>query len=192
MKINGTEDLRIQKSVQIIRKTFEKMIVKMDYEQMDVKMLCDEAMINIKTFYRYYDSLASLLMEFQEEMADEFIEILNKYKIPEELDKVNRDYISSLSLKGLAYQKIMMTGNFGYINFKTMERVLNEMNISSDHNNDIDLFKRNVLINFLNTTSLDVYRRWVDDGKKIPLKDVIELSSKLIINGSSAILKKED
>ena len=54
MLINGTEDLRVQKTIDAIQKTFEDMICEMDYEKITVKELCERARINKKTFYRYY------------------------------------------------------------------------------------------------------------------------------------------
>ncbi len=192
MRLNGTEDLRIRKTVTIIRRTFERMIIKMDYEQITEKMLAEEAMMNVKTFYSYYSSLAELVMEFQSEMADEFIAIIKKHKIPEELDQINSEFITALSQRGLAYERIMMSTNFGYVNFKTMEKLLNEIYKDDTNYTEAELFKRKVLINFVNTTSLDVYRKWVDIGKKIPLRDVIDLSSKLIVSGTKDLIKKED
>jgi AcrR family transcriptional regulator len=192
MRLNGKEDLRIRKTVTIIRRTFERMIIKMDYEQITEKMLAEEAMMNVKTFYSYYSSLAELVMEFQSEMADEFISIIKKHKIPEELDQINSEFITALSQRGLAYERIMMSTNFGYVNFKTMEKLLNEIYKDDTNYTEAEMFKRKVLINFVNTTSLDVYRKWVDIGKKIPLRDVIDLSSKLIVSGTKDLIKKED
>ena len=37
MLLNGTEDLRVQKTIEAIHKTFEEMICEMDYEKITVK-----------------------------------------------------------------------------------------------------------------------------------------------------------
>ena len=65
MLINGTEDLRVQKTIDAIQKTFEDMICEMDYEKITVKELCERARINKKLFYRYYSVLDDLLAELQ-------------------------------------------------------------------------------------------------------------------------------
>ena len=54
--------------------------------------------------------------------------------------------------------------------------------------NELDTFKKEVLINFMNTTSLDIYRKWVDEGKKIPLKDIIEMSNSLMQLGMKGFI----
>ena len=41
MLLDGTEDLRIQKTIEAIQNTFEKMICEMDYEKITVKELCE-------------------------------------------------------------------------------------------------------------------------------------------------------
>ena len=65
MIINGTEDLRVQKTIEAIHSTFEEMLCEMDYKKITVKELCERARINKKTFYRYYDVLDDLLEETQ-------------------------------------------------------------------------------------------------------------------------------
>lgn len=45
-----------------------------------------------KTFYRYYDVLDGLLAELQGIMSQEYIKRVENYRIPEELDKINREF----------------------------------------------------------------------------------------------------
>lgn len=66
-------DLRIQRTKDSIRKTFEEMICEMDYEQISVKELTQRAKINRKTFYLHYNTLDDLLLEIQNELAQNFI-----------------------------------------------------------------------------------------------------------------------
>ena len=53
----------------------------------------------------------------------------------------------------------------------------------------MDGFSRNILIEYLNTTTLNIYKEWVEKGKKKPLEEVIELSVKLICGGVNEFLK---
>ena len=52
------EDLRIVKTRKAIRAALTEMICEMEYGQVNVKELCARAMINRKTFYLHYESLA--------------------------------------------------------------------------------------------------------------------------------------
>jgi len=189
MKITGNEDLRVQRTMSSIREAFEKLIVDTDFERMDVKVLCQEAMINPKTFYRYYNGLDDLLIEIQQEMAEEFIKLVSKHKLPEEFDKLNRDFFTALSLMGITYERILMSGNFGYTRFKAISKVLDAVFKDNNQYNALDTFKKEVLINFMNTTSLDIYRKWVDEGKKIPLKEIIDMSNALMQSGMKGFIE---
>lgn len=69
MIISGNEDLRVQKTVTVIRRTFTDMFLAKDYDKITVTALCQSAKTNKKTFYRYYDDLNALLLEFWEEFS---------------------------------------------------------------------------------------------------------------------------
>ena len=88
MLLNGSEDLRVQKTIDAIQKAFEEMICEMDYDKITVKELCERARINKKTFYRYYNVLDDLLAELQGIMTQEYLERIADYRVPEELDKI--------------------------------------------------------------------------------------------------------
>ena len=36
---------------------------------------------------------------------------------------------------------------------------------------------------FINNAVLNAYRQWVEDGKKIPLDEVINLTNRLVLSG---------
>ena len=77
--LNGTEDLRVQKTIEAIHQTYKEMICEMDYEKITVKGLTDRARINKKTFYRYYPAMEDLLAELQYEMSQEYIKRVAAY-----------------------------------------------------------------------------------------------------------------
>ena len=51
MNSNGTEDLRVQKTITAIDQAFEELILTTDYEKITVAELARRARINKKTFY---------------------------------------------------------------------------------------------------------------------------------------------
>lgn len=50
MILNGTEDLRVLKTITGIKSAFRELICEKDYEKITVKELCDRAKINKKLF----------------------------------------------------------------------------------------------------------------------------------------------
>lgn len=49
--------------------------------------------------------------------------------------------------------------------------------------------EQNIINNYLCTTSMNLYRQWVEDGKRIPLERIIELSGQLLTEGIDSIVK---
>ena len=86
------KDLRVQKTLSSIHNALCEIILKYEYDAITVKLLCDIAMINKKTFYNYYSSLDDLFIKLQNKIAAEIWEQFSKYKIPDELDKINEEF----------------------------------------------------------------------------------------------------
>ncbi|WP_340496848.1 hypothetical protein [Limosilactobacillus fermentum] len=57
MNLNGTEDLRVQKTITAIYQAFEELILTTDYEKITVAELARRARINKKTFHVMAGSL---------------------------------------------------------------------------------------------------------------------------------------
>ncbi|MDE6844490.1 MAG: TetR/AcrR family transcriptional regulator [Lachnospiraceae bacterium] len=189
MLLNGTEDLRVQKTIEAIQKTFEEMICEMDYEKITVKELCARARINKKTFYRYYDVLDDLLAELQSIMTQEYLERIANYRIPEELDKINREFFLYSVEKGTAYEKITCSGSYNYIRNQMMNNVMGATWGKSTWLQLLDTSKQNILLGFVQSASVEMYRRWVTDGKKIPLDEIIEISNELLCAGVNGFVE---
>ena len=106
MILTGKEDLRVVKTIEAIKSTFEELICKKDYEKITVKELCDSARINKKTFYHYYPTLDDLLAELQFEISSAYIERIKDYRLPDEIKKVNRAFFEFSCSQGKVFEKI--------------------------------------------------------------------------------------
>ena len=124
MILKGNEDLRVVKTIEGIKSAFESLICEKDYEKITVKELCDRARINKKTFYHYYETLDALLTEMQAELSLGFIERVKDYSLPDQLDKVNREFFVFASEQGLAYEKITCGGSYRHIRDEMTDRIV--------------------------------------------------------------------
>ena len=188
MILNGTEDLRVQKTIEAIKNTFEELICEKDFEKITVKELCDRARINKKTFYTYYPTLDDLLAELQMEISGTYIEQIKNFRLPEDIDKLTRAFFEYSTAQGRAYEKITVSGSYNYIRQKMINNVKNETWSKSAEFNKMDEFSRNILLEYVNTTTINIYKEWVEKGKKQPLEEVIDLSIKLICGGVNKFL----
>ena len=189
MILKGNEDLRVVKTIESIKKAFDELICKKDYEKITVKELCDRARINKKTFYHYYETLDFLLAEMQAELSSSFIERIKDYSLPEDLDKVNREFFLYSAEQGLAYEKITCSGTYHAIRNKMVENVNTAGWAKSAKFRELTGYEKELLMDFINNAVLNSYRQWVEDGKSLPAEEVIELTNRLVLGGVNGFFK---
>lgn len=185
MLITGNEDLRVRRTIEAIKRSFEEMICEMDYEKIRVTELCQRAMINKKTFYVYYQTLDDLLSELQSELSAGYLERIRDFSLPDELDKVNREFFLYSEEKGLAYEKITSAGSSSYQYIRSgMMKEVNESGWgSSKQYQALSDFEKTALMNFVNNAVLGIYRQWVDSGKQQAVEEIIALTNRLVLGG---------
>lgn len=188
MLITGKEDMRVRRTIEAIKRSFEEMICEMDYEKIKVTELCQRAMINKKTFYVYYQTLDDLLAEMLSELSAGYIERVKDYSLPDDLDKVNREFFLYSEEQGLAYEKITCAagGSYHYIRSGMLREVNDSGWRSSEKYNALPDFKKQLLMNYINNAVLGIYRQWVDDGKQQSVDEITELTNCLVIGGVDA------
>ena len=189
MILTGKEDLRVVKTIEAIKGTFEELICEKDYEKITVKELCDSARINKKTFYHYYPTLNDLLAELQFEISSAYIERIKDYRLPDEIKKVNRAFFEFSCSQGKVFEKITCsTGSYSYIRQKMINRVTSETWEKSTSFRKLDAFTQSVLLEHVNFINVNIYCKWIADGKRAPIEELIALSDQLTCNGLQGVL----
>jgi hypothetical protein len=46
---------------------------------------------------------------------------------------------------------------------------------------------QNIIMTYAAQSTLEIYKQWVADGKKIPLEDIIKIATRLICNGVNGL-----
>ena len=191
MKIFGNEDLRVQKTVTSIRKTFFEMLLDTELKKISVTNLCQRAKINKKTFYRYYETIDFLVDEIIGEFVDDFIERTKNFRVPEDLDKINREFFIFSVEQGKIYEKIISSPAWQIISKKFVEKIINYTWQSSTQFQKLNSCKKNLLICFVMNVGIELYRQWLSDDKKIPLEEVISISNNLLCHGVFGFFAKK-
>ena len=104
------DDLRVKKTIITIRTTFEQMLCEMPYREITVKELCERAMVNKKTFYRYYETMDFLLAEFQDDLMSEYLARVEGMRIPEDLEQITRAFFAYAAERGDVFERITCAG----------------------------------------------------------------------------------
>ena len=189
MILTGNEDLRVVKTIEGIKTAFEELICEKDYEKITVKELCDKARINKKTFYHYYETLDALLAEMQIELSSGYIERIKDYDLPEDLDKVNREFFVYSAEQSLAYEKITCSGTYHTVRDEMVADVNDAGWGKSKKYQKLSDYEKKLLMGFINNAVLTAYRQWVEDGKKMPMEEVIEMTNRIVLGGVNGFFK---
>lgn len=183
MILDGTEDLRVRKTVGRIKHAFETLLEHRKADEISVKELCGEALVNKKTFYHYYKSINELLAEIQIEYALDFLKDLREYVVPEELSALNRDFFLYADKKGEAFDRVLTA--YPQIDFQPIINILKERLgwSKSPQYQKLTNYEQNFVLDFTVYSVLNSCRQWIKDGKSMPLKRVIAMTNKLIEGG---------
>lgn len=175
------DDLRVAKTINAIHAAFEQMLCEMPYREITVKGLCERALVNKKTFYRYYETMDFLLAEFQDEMTAAYHERVAGLRIPEDLDAITRAFFEFAAGRGEVFERITCAGPHGALREQMIERVLSRHDGEAEPGDP----ERAILMAFVTESTLAMYRRWVADGKRIPLERMADLASRLVCDGAA-------
>ena len=183
-------DLRVRKTREAIKNTFKEMICEMPAEKITIKELTDRAMIHRKTFYLHYTSIEALYQDMMAEIADGYYEEMEKIKPPYSHKEVNRIFFTYYARQDKFVERLICEPSYrpfcNKLHTATLQHNLNRYNPYSQFSTE----KQNMINTFLVVSSLELYRQWVSDGKKMPLEEVIELTGKLLDEGISGLMTK--
>lgn len=183
-------DLRVRKTREAIKNTFKEMICEMPAEKITIKELTDRAMIHRKTFYLHYTSIEALYQDMMSEIADGYYEEMEKIKPPYSHKEVNRIFFTYYAKQDKYVERLICEPSYrpfcNKLHAATLQHNLNRHNPYAHLSEE----KQNMINTFLVVSSLELYRQWVSDGKKLPLDEVIELTGLLLNEGISGLTIK--
>lgn len=174
MILTGTEDLRVQRTIESIYQAFEQLICEKEYEQIRVTELCARARISKKTFYVYYTDLNDLLTE-QGQLSKAYAQRVADYQLPCDAAQVIREFFLFSAAQGEAYDRITCSEAFQYIRGQMIRNVREETNIHP--------FTSTLHGVYMSTALLEIYKYWVTHDRSQPIKEVIAEATALICHG---------
>lgn len=187
MKQNGREDLRVRRTLEAIRRSFESLMLEKDYEKITVTELAERAMINKKTFYAYYPSLDDLLAQIQDELSEQFARRTKNYTY-RDIDKLTREFFMFSEEKGPFYEKITCSDSI--IRSRMIRNVTKANDRKYSELKQYTEYEQNLIRTFANSVTLSLYKQWIMDGKKVPVERIIQLTTTMINDGLKEIIEK--
>ena len=173
------DDKRVTKTIRNIHATFEQMMCEMDYRDITVKELCERALVNKKTFYRYYETMDYLLEEFQEIMMSDYLARVEGLRIPEDLEAITREFFAFAQERGGVFERITCIGPHTAMQRQMTDRVMARHD--GEPQSDAE---RSILMSFVTESTLAIYRQWISDGKAVSPESITDLAVKLVCHGA--------
>ncbi len=177
------EDIRVKKTIRNIHQAFIELFKEKDLEKITVKELVEKSEISKKTFYRYYTSIDNLFLEIQHKITEEYIEKFSSCNFPEDLKIIIKEFFYFSEIYGKAHDKIISDSKYEYILQKMVNNIMKKTWEQSIFFKETDPYVRNIIFSFVTSSILSSYKQWIDDGKKVPLTDFINIIESLIGDG---------
>ena len=177
------EDLRVIKTKAAIQSTFREMLCEMDYKDITIKELTARACINRKTFYLHYSSLDDLLAELQDEIIQKFVEEDISYRNRDDIRRSIRFFFEYAASMPALHEKLICSGSYASIGEKINKEIMVHRKSTNKGAFSSDEYVDNLAFAFFATTSITLYRQWVNDGKNMPLEELINTATNLICKG---------
>lgn len=194
------KDLRIRRTKEAIRETFKEMVCEMPYEKITVKEIAGRAKINRNTFYLHYETIDDVLKEIQSDYSERYMKIISGYNLIYDQKEIVRTFFEFMEAQDDFFKKITCDSRFDYIREKMQRKVMantepktEKIQRTERESGSGTIGKDEAVKNIVrafSSTSLNLYRQWTEDGKKIPLQEAIELSATLLENGMKGFSEK--
>lgn len=187
MAYERPHDLRVEKTIDAIHSTFKQMLLETDFDRITVKELCARARINKKTFYRYYPAIEYLLAEMQQSYEEPFLSQVEGLTFPRDTERITRAFLEFSAAQDELYEKITCAGPHDAIRKEMIAHVAEGHRASAVVPKGWDDASWRLYLAFVNTAPLQVYRAWVEDGKRMSAEKMVETGCLLVCSGAKAL-----
>ena len=182
-------DLRVQKTRDAIKSTFKDMVCEMDAPKITVKELTERARIHRKTFYLHYTSIEALFEDMLQDAANKYFTAIDQVSPNMPMVEINRVFFQYLSEQDTFTERLICSESYrGFCN-KLFTVALKHNRSRFNPYAHLPEEEQNIVNTFTTQSSLDMYRQWVADGKKVPIDRLIEITGMLLSKGTESVTK---
>lgn len=179
----AAEDLRVQKTLDIIRGTFDEMLCEMDYRKITVKELCERARINRKTFYRYYETMDDLLAEVKDEFAGTWMDQTSDLDLLQDAGQLAYDYCMYSAGQSDGYDAIVKDDGHRALRNELFARVQSSRRIDAAHTNEEQSAEMSLASAAARRIMTAIYQQWLEDGKRVPPETMADIARTITAYG---------
>lgn len=183
-------DARVKYTKMIIEKTFIDLLKTKPLNKITVKEICDGAEINRSTFYKYYEDVFDLFDKIENELNDEFHEMIESVKtkgiresLIEILNKIKNNiekYETIIKGRGYDYLKEKI-----FVNYYSEIAKINDLGLP-----DVPEEKHMLILYFISFGSGGILSYWIQNGMKESAEEIAVLIENAIDNTLNMFAEK--
>ena len=185
------EDRRVRKTKRLLREGLAKLMLEKPVKNITVREISELVDINRGTFYLHYKDIYDMVEQIQNEIFEEFYEIVNSYEITQS----DNDFLAMLTdifkflrdNSELAKSLIGKNGDVAFVErLKNLLRDKCFMELSEKHKIRSE---ENFLYyySFIISGSIGIFQRWLNNGMKETPEEMAAFMEKLIHEGMAGL-----
>ena len=188
---NGKIDRRVIKTKKAIRTAFVKLMAEKEIDRITVKELAEEADVDRKTIYNYYDSVQDIGEELSNELFELFETQTKEYRYQlsnpyESFDVLTKILSENLELYGQLIN-LNVTSHFFQISVNYFKSKIRDVLKQRGDLTDIQVeFTTEYLTNGL----FAAYRCWFNSDRSLSLEEFSSEMGKLVLEGVNEYLNR--
>ena len=184
-------DLRVRKTRHAIHTAFREMICTLEPKDITVQSLAARAQINRKTFYLHYHSIEALFEEMIQQVTDAYFEMMRTLPTPVDMDQQTQVTLEFYCSQPEHVEKMICHPSYRHLSDQITARALQRNRERYNGSAHLAEEIQKIVNVFLVSATMDIYRHWVQEGKTLPVNDLIKTAVHLISYGYKGYVHKE-
>lgn len=185
---NRKVDRRVKYTKMVIKDSLIMLLQQKPLTKISVKEICQHADINRATFYAHYSDPYDLLQQLELEIIAEINQYLSGYDFRNNKDapiEVTENILEYIKQNAELFD--LLLNSDGAKKFQqVIIDIIGQQHFTSSIDPDGDVNEATYIFQFLASGSVGIIQKWLADGMKKPVKEVVALILRLAIHGRSA------
>ena len=185
-------DRRVVKTKRAIRNAFAKLLTIKQLDQITIKDIADEADVNRKTIYNYYNGIYEIQGEVENELVANFKNLIEHLDFKSNNDlAIVFDRLTKILNEDIEFYGHLLDSNVNSMLARKMMSALQDMLKVAFIEQDIfPREKIDTIVNYLGSGIFGAYQGWFSSGKIQPIEDFSRDVAVLVYNGINVLKKK--
>lgn len=186
-------DLRVVKTKRVIRGALVDLMSEKGLSEITVSELSARAMINRKTFYRHYREIGDVVAELENEILEEFTEVLRKNNASVlAVGDIFRDISALIERDREFYVKLMKLNPDIFSKGRIKAMLCRALTVSLKNDGAVtDEATLSAVSEFTVSGVLSMYSMWFDGGCTADLSALTEVLVKIVSEGLRGFVSDE-